>query len=134
MAIRTNDVRTPVQIDIDKQGAEFEFESRLRANSRRIRLVNKIHRVPTCHIQSGHFIREIADQNGQMFTVTKTGGINPHRPPCVALLIKSDVMQDGNFFKCSIPFVVKQEILNGVVGNKNIEKTIAIRINKGRSQ
>src|SRR5882762_3417993 len=66
--------------------------------------------------------------------VVEIGEIGAHPREGLAVLIVSNARQQPNLGERAVSIVVIQEALHGIVGNKNIDETIAVVVREGYSQ
>ena len=80
------------------------------------------------NVKRGHLRGEIADGNAQRIIIAVVGGVDAHRATRVAVAVKTNSAHGADFFERAVAFVVKNKILDGVVGDDQIDPAVAVQI------
>ena len=134
MPIRYQQVESRVEIDVEKTDPELQPDPRGGAQPRGDRVVREEHPPPLGTVQGGHLVGEIANHHREGFVVSKPAHVTPHGSPRLAIVVDPQATFETHLGEPFSLLVVEQEVLNGVVGDDDVEPAIFIRVDKHHPQ
>ena len=128
MAVGGEDVEATIEIDIGKENAEGQLLPRLGAEAVGDGVVLELHLAPLGDIERVHLVGEIADDDPDLVVVAEPGDVDPHRAARLPLDVVGDAGKIPHLLEDGAAGIAEKEILYGVVGDDDVENTIAIEI------
>ena len=129
MSVGREQVEAAVQVIVEEKQAEFQWRLGRCPQSKQVGEVRELERRRlVADIQGRHLVGEIADGQTDPFVVREGRPIDAHSTTRRARLVERDARDNGDLLKLALALIVKEEILNRVVGHGDIDPAVAIDV------
>ena len=128
VSVATENILPTIEIHVRKEDTEGKPNQSLRPKTSRNRFIEELNFLSTRHIQTAWLIRKVPYAHHQAIIVSHVGTIHTHRPGRNPFSIESNTRSNTRFCKSSILLIEEQEVLDRIVGYRNIQPSIPICI------
>lgn len=131
MSVGGKDIEPSVEIAIEEKEAKLEQVAACGADAGGGGFVSEMEWITLGDIKPVHFIGEVSDRDGKGVVVPESGGIDAHRTASGAEGIEGDARAGADFLEGSVAVVAEDEVLDGVVGDNEVDPAVAVQVDRG---
>ena len=132
MAVRHENIRKPVEIEIEEEAAESQRQEARLADPGRGRVVEQT--PPLVVVQSEHLVGEVAYDQALAARAVVIGRVDPHRPARLSLLAEGDTGAPADLLERAVVPVVVQEVRLCIVGDREIGPAVAVVVQSDHAE
>ena len=129
MAVGREQVEPAVQIVVEEEQAEFQRRLGGCTEAVEVGQVRELERRRlVADVECRHLVGEIADGQAEPVVVHEGGPVDAHAAARRARLVEGDARDDGDLLELALALVVKEEVLDRVVGDGDVDQAVAVDV------
>jgi hypothetical protein len=128
VAVGGEHVEAAVEIGVEKEEAKLQGLAGDRADAGGDGIIAEVQGAAFADVEGAHFVGKIAHGDGEGAVIAEISGIYTHSATSLAGCVKSHARHGADFLEFAVAFVVEDEILNGIVGDDEVDQAVAIDV------
>jgi hypothetical protein len=129
-------VQPPVQVVVEEEHAELQFQAGLRPQAVRNRFVGEEQplRIALRDEEARRLVGKVADDDGDRGAIARAGDVDAHRAAGCPVAAERDARLAADLGERAVLPVVKDEVLHRVVGHDQVLPAVAVQVEGDHAQ